>query len=109
MPAGFHHDAVASSATAVKAPPIPLARTPTTSAGWPLAREPEDPKETKDTEAKARRHTEGREALNMPLTLVLYSVSFETLCVLAVRAPRGEWCLSRRVPRRLRPWSTDLS
>ena len=31
MPAGFHHDAVASSATAVKAPPIPWARTPIAS------------------------------------------------------------------------------
>src|SRR4051812_30411565 len=79
MPAGFHHDAVASSATAVNAPAIPWARTPTTSAGCAVAGETEDRKATKNTKTK---HTKGREALRMPLTLVPSSASFETLCAL---------------------------
>jgi hypothetical protein len=52
MPAGFHQDAVASSATAVKAPAIPLARTPTPSVGCAAtgaARHTKDTKDTKDT------------------------------------------------------------
>src|SRR5258706_13185791 len=83
MPDGFHHDAVASSATAVKAPAIPCARVPTASAGCAFAGETEDTEATKDT--KDMKHTNGREALNMPLTLVPSSVSFETLCGLGER------------------------
>src|SRR5712672_1168426 len=71
MPAGFHHDAFASSATPVKAPPIPNARTPTTSACCALTRETKDTEETQDT--KTTRHTDGREAFNMPLTLPFVS------------------------------------
>ena len=56
-PAGFHHVAVASSATAVNAPPMPSARTPTRSllcaTATPGAQSStEDTKVTKDTEEK---------------------------------------------------------
>ena len=65
-PPGFHHHAVASSATAVKAPPIPWARIPMTSVVWALATEDTDTK--KRTEAKEPRiDTTDRETLRMPL------------------------------------------
>jgi hypothetical protein len=39
-PAGFHHVAVLSFATATNAPPIPRARCPTASKGWAAAGDP---------------------------------------------------------------------
>src|SRR5689334_9460211 len=84
-PPGFHHHAVASSATAVKAPPIPWARIPMMSVVWALATTAD--RATKErTEAKEpRTDTTDQETLRMSLSLAVSSMSFVALCALEWR------------------------
>src|SRR5947209_797018 len=71
-PAGFHHDAVASSATAVKAPPIPWARTPITSVVCADAAGVRKPDRRATNDADARNDTAPRETLSMSPSLAAF-------------------------------------
>ena len=80
-PAGFQYVAVASSATAVKAPAIPCARTPIASVVWAPALvamnndSEKDPK-AQAKNAEAKRDTTSRETVNMSPSVSVF------LCVL---------------------------
>src|SRR6185295_3644348 len=66
-PAGFHHVALESSATAVKAPAMPCARAPTVSLAWARA--------TSGAEASAKdaRDTSDMKALHIAFTLMSFA------------------------------------
>src|SRR5947207_2818131 len=84
-PAGFHQAAVASSATAVKAPDMPCALTPMSSGVWAQAVAGTSTRPTKATkDAKKSEDTTDQAGGRMPPTLPF--VSSGTLLCFATRA-----------------------
>src|SRR5262249_33079490 len=104
-PAGFHQLADASSATAVKAPPIPCARMPKESAAWA----PAGADDTTSSEAvrNERNRTEARNGRGVRIRTYL-SVLCAFLSAGGRDRDRGGLAI-RRGRRQRRPWSRALS